>query len=222
MEVIDEIDHKIGDTNVILSSMKTLYIPKSQLLVIADAHLGKIHHFRKASIAVPLNAAYKDLIQLDKCFTHYKPKNVLFLGDLFHSNYNNFVEEFKSFRNQYHKIDFTLAIGNHDIMDEKIYNSLGIKTIEKYTDENLLFTHEPIEEEISCYNICGHIHPGVTMKGIGKQSITLPCFYFGNHYGLLPAFGYFTGLTKIKVSKEDQVYLITGEKIIAVSKSHQK
>jgi DNA ligase-associated metallophosphoesterase len=219
MEVVHELDHKIGDINVILSSLKTLYLPQSKLLVIADAHLGKIHHFRKASIAVPLHAAYKDLVQLDMCFSHYKPKTVLFLGDLFHSHYNNFVQEFKAFRNQYHKIDFKLTIGNHDIMDENIYHSLEIETIEKYTVENLLFTHEPIEEETSFYNICGHKHPGVTMKGIGKQSITLPCFYFGNHHGLLPAFGYFTGLAKLKVSKEDHVYLLTGEKIIAVNKA---
>jgi metallophosphoesterase superfamily enzyme len=88
-----------------------------------------------------------------------------------------------------------------------------------------LLTHHPLEEsseqpgaEVTpkYYNLAGHLHPGVTLRGGGRQSVTLPCFYFGRNTGLLPAFGAFTGLARIKPRKEDKVYVIADEKIIPV------
>jgi uncharacterized protein len=67
------------------------------------------------------------------------------------------------------------------------------------------------------YNLAGHIHPGVSLRGKGRQSLTLPCFYFGRHQALLPAFGVFTGLARIKPVKEDKVFVIVEDKIMDLS-----
>jgi uncharacterized protein len=47
--------------------------------------------------------------------------------------------------------------------------------------------------------------------------MTLPCFYFGQRQALLPAFGVFTGLAKIRPLKNDKVFVIVEGKIMDVS-----
>ncbi len=60
----------------------------------------------------------------------------------------------------------------------------------------------------------GHIHPGVTVNGSGKQSLRFPGFYFFNNYCILPAFGKFTGLASITTHKQHTVYAIVEQSII--------
>jgi metallophosphoesterase superfamily enzyme len=72
------------------------------------------------------------------------------------------------------------------------------------------------EEAQDLYNLSGHLHPGVNMRGKARQSVTLPCFYFGENMGLLPAFGTFTGLARIYPKKNDKVFVIVEEKIIEI------
>ncbi|HNU41619.1 MAG TPA: phosphoesterase, partial [Cyclobacteriaceae bacterium] len=65
------------------------------------------------------------------------------------------------------------------------------------------------------YNLSGHIHPAVRLKGTGRQSVMLPCFYFGKQQGILPAFGSFTGMARIVPKKEDRIFVIAENKVIA-------
>jgi metallophosphoesterase superfamily enzyme len=67
------------------------------------------------------------------------------------------------------------------------------------------------------YNLAGHIHPGVNLVGRGRQSLTLPCFYFGSRQGFLPAFGMFTGLARIAPKKDDKVFVVADNKIMLVA-----
>ncbi len=63
----------------------------------------------------------------------------------------------------------------------------------------------------------GHLHPGVKLSGKGRQAITLPCFYFGRQYGLLSAFGNFTGMAKLAVKRDDRVFIIIKEKVMEMA-----
>jgi metallophosphoesterase superfamily enzyme len=83
-----------------------------------------------------------------------------------------------------------------------------------------MLTHEPLENSRDdFYNIAGHIHPGVHLSGKGRQSLTLPCFCFGKHQGIMPAFGSFTGLAKINPKKDDRIFVIAEGKILKVDQS---
>lgn len=64
--------------------------------------------------------------------------------------------------------------------------------------------------------ISGHLHPGVVVRGVGKQAMQLPCFCFSENFLLLPAYSKFTGLFTIKPSKQDAVFLIVGDKVVRV------
>jgi metallophosphoesterase superfamily enzyme len=66
------------------------------------------------------------------------------------------------------------------------------------------------------YNFAGHIHPGVSLRGKGRQALTLPCFYFGTNQAYLPAFGKFTGLARITPCKDDRVYVVAEDKVMPV------
>jgi metallophosphoesterase superfamily enzyme len=72
------------------------------------------------------------------------------------------------------------------------------------------------ETSSTYYNLAGHIHPGVRMKGAGKQTITLPCFYFGKNQGFLPAFGVFTVFKRIKPEPDDKIFVIAENRIFRV------
>ena len=58
------------------------------------------------------------------------------------------------------------------------------------------------------YTFSGHIHPGIRIRGLGRQALQFPCFYFGDEYGVLPAFGKFTGTVSIDPPPEAVVFAI--------------
>jgi metallophosphoesterase superfamily enzyme len=59
-------------------------------------------------------------------------------------------------------------------------------------------------------------HPGILIRGLGKQSLRFPCFYFGEQYAILPAFGNFTGFSLIEPSSRENVFAIVENKIIQI------
>lgn len=195
---------------------KAIYWKAKGLLLIADLHLGKSAHFRKNGIAVPAKAENKNWELLTKLFQKVKPKRVNFLGDLFHSVHNKEWEVFENLINEFPDIQFELTIGNHDILSPELYHKLNLKLFETLIEGPFIFTHEPIEKESEYYNLAGHIHPGVKLKGKGNQKHRLACFHFGKNKGLLPAFGSFTGLYTIQVKKEDQIFVVAGEEVICL------
>lgn len=160
--------------------------------------------------------AYSDLATLDVLIAKFSVKKVYFLGDLFHSDLNKEWEIFSKWLNNYRSIDFTLVKGNHDIFPESIYSKSNLVVRDEVRIEPFIFTHDKNEND-QFYNISGHIHPCVRLKGEARQGLRLPCFYFGERNGLLPAFGKFTGTHPIRIYKDDRVYAIADNKIIRLS-----
>lgn len=196
---------------------KAIYWPKMKSLFIADLHIGKINHFRRSGIALPSKANDRNIEVLLEVLELTKPDRVICLGDLFHSHYNEEWEVFGEVVRHFRRMSFELVLGNHDIMSDLQYERKGILLHDKLVMGNFVFTHHPLEEmEPGYYNLAGHIHPGVSLRGKGRQTLTLPCFYFGRNQALLPAFGVFTGLARIKPVRNDKVFVIIEDKIMAV------
>lgn len=196
---------------------KAMWMPESKTLVIADLHFGKVEHFRAAGIAIPAQANLQTLSALQNLLDRHHPSTVIFLGDLFHSVKNQSFMDVKSFLEMYPKVDFILVIGNHDIMKAHDYTELGLRLSDEWMLGNLWLTHEPQDEvRPNMYNLAGHIHPGVKLKGRARQSLTLPCFFFGEHNGILPAFGYFTGKAILKINHKSVIFAIAEDTIIPI------
>ncbi|MEO6541295.1 MAG: metallophosphoesterase, partial [Ferruginibacter sp.] len=79
-----------------------------------------------------------------------------------------------------------------------------------------IFTHDKAECNSidDCYIFSGHIHPAVTLFGNARQSLKFPCFYFTKTYGVLPAFGRFTGVHAIQRVKGDKVFALVENKVL--------
>jgi uncharacterized protein len=202
---------------VTLLPQKALWFKTRKLLLVADLHFGKINHFRRSGIPVPAKANDKNTELLINLLNETKPDRLVFLGDLFHSHYNEEWEVVGQIRKHFSACSFELVLGNHDILSALQYER---HTMVVYPNElkvgDFVFTHEPMETiEEGYYNLSGHLHPGVQLRGSGRQSITLPCFYFGKHQGILPAFGSFTGLARVSPKKEERIFVIAHDKIIA-------
>jgi uncharacterized protein len=202
-----------------LLPQKALWFKSRKLLLVADLHFGKINHFRKSGIPVPAKANDKNTELLINLLNETKPERIIFLGDLFHSHYNEEWEVVGQIRKHFSACSFELVLGNHDILSALQYERHSMIV---YPNElkvgDFVFTHEPLPlVPEGVYNLSGHLHPGVQLVGTGKQSITLPCFYFGTQQGILPAFGSFTGLAKVSPKKEERIFVIAEDKIIAYS-----
>jgi DNA ligase-associated metallophosphoesterase len=198
-----------------LYPQRAVFWKRKGILFLADLHLGKINHFRRAGIAVPQRANDKNVEGLIDLLNLTSPERVICLGDLFHSHYNPEWEVFGELIKHFGNSSFELVLGNHDIMSDQQYLRKGILTHEVLCIEPFIFTHHPLKEiGSSQYNLAGHLHPGVNLKGKARQSVTLPCFYFGEQAGLLPAFGTFTGIARIQPKKNDKVFAIVEDKVI--------
>lgn len=192
---------------------KALYWPVQRMLVIADLHLGKAMHFRKAGIAAPAAVERLDLERLEALLDAIRPRKLLLLGDLFHSTHNSAWKGFLDLRQHHARVEFVLITGNHDILDRRAYAEADMEEVPALEIGPFRFSHHP-EDAADHYGLAGHVHPAVRLTGKGRQYLTLPCFHFGPCNGLLPSFGSFTGSHRIIPTKGDRLFAISGEHVI--------
>ncbi len=204
----------IAGQKITLSSEKAIYWEQQNALIVSDLHLGKAGHFRKAGLAVPSNIHLGDLARLGNLIAKYQPKQVIFLGDLFHSEYNIDWDYFCKWVLLYNKIDFILVKGNHDILYKTDYLNAGLVLTDEILLDNFSLTHEKINT--AYYNLSGHIHPSVRLIGNARQGLNLPCFYFSDGFGYLPAFGVFTGFVSITPKKKDHVFVVAEDNVLKI------
>ena len=116
---------------------------------------------------------------------------------------------------QHPNVEFILIRGNHDGLPAYLLKQAQIKVKIQHECNGILLNHFPLKSDMY-YVICGHIHPGIVLKGKGKQSLRLPCFYIGEKLAILPAFGNFTGLANIEPQKNDKIFVIANGSVIAL------
>ncbi len=212
------VEFEVKKESLCLSSERCIYWEKEKTLIVSDLHFGKTGHFRKSGIAVPGLVFKEDLQRFVAQIQYFKPKNIIVVGDMFHSHANKELELFTKWRNDFPLLDIQLVKGNHDILGKEWYANNGIQLhnhsliIDKFRFQHDY--HTPTEEQ--CYVFSGHIHPGITLKGSGKQSLRFPCFYFSADFCILPAFSRFTGYVGIKATAEDSVFAIVNHSLISV------
>lgn len=208
----------LANQTLLLHPFKAIFWEEQQALLLADLHLGKAAHFRKKGIPVPKQVQQESWDKLHAVLLDFQPKQVFFLGDLFHSHYNESWKDFIKLLHQFDYISFELIKGNHDILPEEHYQNIPLTIhTEPFAFSPFLLSHHPmLEIPEGFYNLAGHIHPCVFLHGNGRQHLKLPCFYFGKQSGLLPAFGAFTGMATIQPQQGDVVFVIVEEKVLQV------
>ena len=206
--------------DLLLLPQKAIYWQQQKTLIVADVHLGKVGHFRKAGIAVPRDMEQNDLAVLSDLVDEHYPEKIIFLGDLFHSDLNADWDWFVLWRKQFPKLELILIRGNHDIIHDRHYIELDVKLHQSLTIGPFLMLHHPLDSinllMVDQYVFCGHIHPGISLTGRARQQLTLPCFAFGQKQVILPSFGKFTGRVAIRNQQTDRIFAIAQNKVIAI------
>lgn len=200
-----------------LTNQRALVWKREQMLVLSDLHIGKTAHFRKAGIAIPSQILVNDLKRLENLIQNFEIKTVLIVGDLFHAEVNKDIQTFNDWKVQFQSIEWRLVKGNHDRLKASVYEGLGIEVDKDYYEHlPFRFVHEVNNCEDDVFCVSGHTHPGVLIKGRGKQFIKLPCFQVSKKQLTLPAFSEFTGLNTSCGEKDTVCFAFTKSAVFEI------
>jgi DNA ligase-associated metallophosphoesterase len=211
---------RVRDQDLCLSADRSIFWENEKALIVSDLHFGKTGHFRKAGIAVPQNVFKEDIQRLVAQVQYFKPQQLIVVGDMFHSYANKELDLFAKWRNDFENLTIRLVKGNHDILQKRWYADQQIELHDhSLTMASFCFQHDPSEcndEEGNPYVLSGHIHPGITMNGIGKQTLRFPCFYFTETFCVLPAFSRFTGVVSVAPQAREVAFAIVNNSLVKV------
>ena len=215
----------IKNQDLCLSSDRSIYWEQEKALVVSDLHIGKTGHFRKAGIAVPQSVFKEDMQRLVALIQYFQPQKMIVVGDMFHSSANKELELFTRWRSDFAGLEIKLVKGNHDILHKNWYAETDIELFDSTLKISAFcFQHDPGEcakgdedDDKEHYVFSGHIHPGITIHGSGKQSLKFPCFYFSDTYCVLPAFSRFTGMVGMRMKEDDIVYAIVNNTLLRIN-----
>ncbi len=212
----------IKEQSLCLSTDRSIYWEQQNALIVSDLHFGKTGHFRKAGIAVPQSLYKEDIQRLFSLVQYFKPATLIVVGDMFHSHANKELELFSKWRNDLAALKIQLIRGNHDILKRRWYEENDIEIFDKTLKINgFCFQHDPAdcrkeENEAPSYVFSGHIHPAITINGLGKQSLKFPCFYFTDTQCILPAFSRFTGTVSVHRKEDEVAFAIVNNSIVKI------
>jgi DNA ligase-associated metallophosphoesterase len=212
------LSHIIAGQHLIMSGERALFWESESTLIIADLHIGKTGHFRKEGIGVPAAIYKDDLHRLLSQILFFKAERLIIVGDLSHSVANRELDLFRKWRKDFPSLEVHLAKGNHDILDNRWYEEADIMVhnapLPLYP---FLFAHDIAQVTATAqdlYAFAGHIHPSVTIRGKGRQSLRLPCFYFTRTHCILPAFSRFTGSYQVRPEAGENVFGIVEKEVL--------
>ena len=93
--------HRIHDQQLWLCAQRAIFWAEEKALIISDVHFGKTGHFRKSGIAVPQAVYKEDLQRLVHLLHYFKPRQLIVVGDFFHSSANSELDLFKKWREDF-------------------------------------------------------------------------------------------------------------------------
>ena len=184
---------------------------EQRCLLVADAHIGKAVSFRRLGVPVPSGTTEQTLQRLSEAIELSAARRVVFLGDLLHSPHAHApatLQALAQWRSRHAAIELLLVRGNHDDHAGDPPASLGVQAVdEPLSMAGLALCHHP-QPQPGAYVLAGHLHPCVVLGGRAHQRLRLPCFHFGEHVGVLPAFGAFTGMHALRPRPGERVFVV--------------
>src|SRR3954463_1699855 len=105
--------YKLHQQHLWLTAQRSIFWEEQKALIVSDLHFGKTGHFRKSGIAVPQKVYQEDLQRLVHLLNHFKPRQLIVVGDFFHSHANTELDWFKRWREDLSEISILLVRGNH-------------------------------------------------------------------------------------------------------------
>ena len=210
---------RLAGEDALLHPTGALFLPAHGTLLVADAHFGKAVSYRRLGVPVPEATTGATLDSLSLALEATAAPRIVFLGDFLHSRSSHSRETLaalQAWRDRHAWLDLTLVRGNHDARAGDPPASLGIAaTGEPLRLGPFALCHHP-EPVAGSYVLAGHWHPCVSVGGRAFEHLRLPCFWLGDDsgaqpqcaVGVLPAFGSFTGMRRIRRAAGDRVFVM--------------
>ena len=206
----------LAGERVLLLAQRALHWPRERTLFVADVHLGKAASFRAGGVAVPRGATAGDLARLTALLAATGATRLVVLGDFLHAAAGRVAAldgAFVDWRSAHGAVDITLVRGNHDAQAGDPPANWRVDVVaEPHLAMPFLLCHEP-QAPPTGYALCGHVHPGVRLRGANGDGVRLPCFVLGRRRALLPAFGRLTGLAIVRPDPGDVQVAIAGTRL---------
>lgn len=200
---------------------RAIHWPRRRTLLVADPHFGKAAAFRAGGIPVPSGTTQEILARLDRAMARCAPRRIIFLGDFLHARAGrapHTLELIADWQRRHAGIELQLVRGNHDRNAGDPPAELNVRCGNApMLEAPFALLHHPGEMP-GYYSLAGHLHPGALLTGAGRHYERLPCFWFGRHGAVLPAFGEFTGLALVAAEAGDRVFVAADGEVLEVSR----
>jgi uncharacterized protein len=108
---------ELGGQVLMLLPEKCVFLPETDTLLIADAHIGKAVSFRALGVPVPGGTTGETLGLLGSLVRRLAVRHIVFLGDFLHSARSHAqatMAEVARWREAHADLALTLVRGNHD------------------------------------------------------------------------------------------------------------
>ena len=208
---------EIGGLELLLLPEKALFLPESRTLLVADVHIGKALSFRRLGVPVPSGTTSETLAALCALVARWGVRRIVFLGDFLHSRHvqdSATMLVLDEWRSLHATLEMTLVRGNHDDRAGDPPAHLNIQCVdEPLIHQGLALCHHP-QTVAGRYVLAGHLHPCASIGGAAHDWHRLPCFWFARDGGVLPAFGAFTGMHRIRAGRGERVFVVTPERVV--------
>ena len=208
-----------GET-VRLLSEGALFRCTTKTLFVADPHFGKPEAFRALNVPVPAGTTAVALARLTAALGKSDAQRLVILGDFWHAKSSRTPDveaELLAWRESFPGLQIDVTLGNHDrAAGGPPAGWANVVSRQPLPYPPFVASHYPDASDAG-YTLAGHLHPGFTLAGKGRQRLTLPAFWFTERFAVLPAFGEFTGLSRIQPEPGDRVYVIAGDEVLCVT-----
>lgn len=213
--------HSVHGQTLQLMPERCMFWREKGMILAADLHLGKEGTFRSAGIPLPEGPSIETLNRLGRALNRSGATRLVILGDLFHGS--NAVAAcagmMDEWRKRYSAVVIELVGASHDRWSGALPEHWKIEVHEEpCLVQPFALRHYPEADDSETYWIAGHLHPGVILKeGKRGAALRLPCFYFGPQGAILPAFGSFTGVTRVDPGPGGHCYAIVDREVVRVA-----
>lgn len=171
----------------ILDSIPGLYLPGPDLIVISDLHLGLEASMTSSGNYVPefqLDEIKEELLNLQELSGS---KRILVNGDLKNQHSTTYsekqeVKKLLDFLTSNFE-DVIVIKGNHDLFLDEIIEDYGLRLLESYVEDKILFTHgdKKVDKKKEFETIViGHEHPALALEDDIGVTEKIPCLLHGN------------------------------------------
>lgn len=211
---------KIAGEALTLMPERAIFWERRKMLLIADPHFGKSATFRAHRIPIPEGSLRADLERLTQAIARTSAATVVVLGDLLHTAQGREAETLstvQAWREHHLDLHMMLVRGNHDRHAGDPPDEWRIQCVDAPSAASpFIFSHHP-SESANGYVLAGHLHPLARLMSRGKQTLQLPCFWFGTRVAVLPAFSSFTDGRVVHPASTDQLFVVTPQAILPLA-----